>query len=101
MADSEHWVVAFCRNVVVLPGKTGNRRLKWPPLTAPLPASFGILEIVHVGIPPGLSSMIPKKFPIKIGLPELLMGVETPIPPKKINAAAPKGRPRGGSRRLE
>jgi hypothetical protein len=27
------------------------------------------------------------------GLLELLMGVETPIPPKMINAAAPKGAP--------
>ena len=30
---------------------------------------------------------------MKIGLLELLMGVETPIPPKMINAAAPDGAP--------
>jgi len=28
---------------------------------------------------------------MKIGLLELLMGVETPMPPKMINAAAPDG----------
>jgi hypothetical protein len=33
-------------------------------------------------------------FPMKRGdLQELLMGVETPIPPKMINAAAPDGAP--------
>jgi len=33
-----------------------------------------------------------------MGLQELLMGVETPIPPEMINAAAPDGAP---SRRLK
>jgi hypothetical protein len=32
-------------------------------------------------------------FPMKIGLLELLMGVETPIPPKMITTAAPDGAP--------
>jgi hypothetical protein len=32
-------------------------------------------------------------FPMKTGLLELLMGVETPIPPNMINAAAPGGAP--------
>ena len=32
-------------------------------------------------------------FPMKIGLLELLMGVETPMPPKMINAAASDGAP--------
>jgi len=30
---------------------------------------------------------------MKIGLSRNLMGVETPIPPKMINAAAPEGPP--------
>jgi hypothetical protein len=30
---------------------------------------------------------------MKIGLLELLMGVETPMPPKMMNAAAPDGAP--------
>ena len=39
--------------------------------------------------------------PENVPLQELLMGVETPIPQKMITTAAPKGRPRGGSRRLK
>jgi len=35
-------------------------------------------------------------FPMKIGLLELLMGVETPIPPKMITPSPLTGRPRGG-----
>jgi len=38
---------------------------------------------------------------MKMGILELLMGVETPIPPKMINTAPPAGRPRGGSGRLK
>jgi hypothetical protein len=40
-------------------------------------------------------------FPENEPLQELLMGVETPIPPKMMNTAAPAGRPRGGSGRLK
>ena len=34
---------------------------------------------------------------MKIFLSGIVMGVETPIPPFMMNAAAPTGRPRGGS----
>ena len=41
----------------------------------------------------GGNQHLKREFPMKIGLLELLMGVETPIPPKMITPAAPDGAP--------